>query len=373
MVDKAQINNIPEARIILGESHTMLQENLILSVKQERPGTFPKGPDGVKIYPVLAISGGGANGAYGAGLLKGWTKSGTRPEFKIITGVSTGALIAAFAFLGPDYDAELEKFYTTMSTKDVMTPKGPLSILFGDSLASNKPLSRIIASIATKEFLAKVAARHEQGYRLFVGTANLDAQRFVVWDMGAIARRGDTKLFGDVILASAAIPVIFPPSIFKVEADGKQYDEMHSDGGTITQVFTTYKILEGMKGVAGDQDIETSDVRAKLYIIRNGYMSPEYKKVDDTLAALAERSFDTIINSQGVGDIYRLYLFMKSRNNDFNFACIPSDFKQNCKEMFDPVEMKRLFDKGYNDAVNGYKWHKIPPGFDPSHVKEDVK
>lgn len=355
---------MPEARISVGETNTMLQENLLLSVKQEKPGDFPAGADGVKVYPVLAISGGGANGAYGAGLLKGWSKEGSRPKFKMITGVSTGAIIAALAFLGEEYDAELEKFYTKMSTKDVMAPKGPISILFGDSLASNKPLARTIASVVDEKFLAKVAAEHEKGRRLFVGTANLDAQRFVVWDMGAIARRGNVELFRKVIVASAAIPVIFPPSIFDVKVDGKQYDEIHADGGTVTQVFTTYKILEGMRSAAESLGIDPSKMKSKLYIIRNGYMFPVYKKVEDTLPALADRSFGVIIDSQGVGDAYRIYMFMKNRGNDYNLAFIPNDFKQDSKEMFDPVDMKRLFDRGYNDAVGGYKWHKVPPGME---------
>lgn len=365
LVCKAQISDMPEARVIMGESHTMLQENLILSVKQERPEDFPVGPDGVKTYPVLAISGGGANGAYGAGLLKGWTKEGSRPKFKVITGVSTGALIAVFAFLGEEYDSEIERYYTTMSTKDVMSPKGLFMILFGDSLASNKPLAKVIASIVDKDFLAKIASEHERGRRLFVGTTNLDAQRFVIWDMGAIALRGDVELFRKIILASAAIPIVFPPSIFHVEADGNAYDEVHVDGGTLTQVFTIYKLLEGMRGAAKSLNIDPSKVKAKLYIIRNGYMYPTYRKVEDTLPSLAERSFDAIIDSQGVGDAYRIYVFMKERGNDYNLAFIPTDFKNNSKEMFDPVDMKRLFDRGYNDAVNGYKWHKAPPGAEP--------
>lgn len=372
LMDKAQIDDMPEARVMSGESNTMLQENLILSLKQEKPEDFPVGSDGIKAYPILAISGGGANGAYGAGLLKGWSKEGSRPEFKVITGVSTGALIAAFAFLGKDYDPELEKFYTTMSTKDVMAAKWPLAALFGDSLASNKPLAKVIASIVDEKFLAKIAAIHERGRRLFIGTANLDAQRFVVWDMGAIARRGNLKLFRQVILASAAIPVIFPPSIFHVEAEGKTYDEIHADGGTVTQVFTTYKLLDGMQGAIKDLGIDPSKIRSKLYMIRNGYMSPIYKEVKDTLPSLAERSFDTIINSQGLGDTYRIYTFMKQGGNDYNLAFIPSEFKQNSKEMFDPVDMKRLFDRGYSDAVGGYKWHKVPPGLE-ANPEEAVK
>lgn len=371
LVTRAHIANMDDVRFVMGGSHTKMQESLLVSAKQEAPGDFPAGPGGVKVYPILAISGGGANGAYGAGLLKGWSEEGSRPVFKVVTGVSTGAIIAPLAFLGKEYDPELEKVYTTMATKDVMANKLPLMSLFGDSFASNAPLARTIAKMADKKLLARIAVEHKRGRRLLVGTANLDAERFVIWDMGAIAVRGDVELFRKVILASAAIPVIFPPSVFHVEADGKSYDELHADGGTLTQVFVTYKLLEGMEGAAKSLGIDPSKIKGKLYIIRNGYMSPTYEKVKANLASLAQRSFDMLIDSQGVGDAYRIYVFTKERGNDYNLAFIPPDFKGDSKEMFDPEMMRRLFNRGYEDAVHGYKWHKVPPGVDGPLIKSE--
>ena len=364
LVEQARIGDMDDVRVIVGESNTMLQINLLESVKQERPEDFPASFIGVKTYPVLAISGGGANGAYGAGLLKGWSQEGSRPVFKVVTGVSTGALIAPFAFLGKEYDNELEKYYTTMSTKDVMARRFPGTALFSDSFVSNRPLARTIERLVTREILKKIAAEHRRGRRLFVGTANLDAQRFVVWDMGAIALRGDIGLFRKVLLASAAIPVIFPPEVFRVQVNGMQYDELHADGGTMTQVFTIAKLLDGMESAAKFMKIDPSKIKSKLYLIRNGYVSPTYKKVKDDLSSLAARSFDTIIDAQGLGDTYRIYTFTKKRGNDYNLAFIPSDFKMANKEMFDPKEMRRLFDRGYADAIAGYKWHKSPPGLE---------
>lgn len=362
LVMKAKIGNMDEVRLIIGEHNTAVQDNLLRSVKEESPEDFPTGPDGIKIYPVLAISGGGANGAYGAGLLKGWTKEGSRPVFKVVTGVSTGAIIAPFAFLGKDYDDELEKCYTTMSTKDVVSGHLPLTSLFGNSLSSNAPLAKTISKTVNKDILEKIAFEHRRGRRLFVGTADLDSQRFVIWDMGAIACRGDKELFCKVIVASAAIPIIFPPSIFHVEADGRQYDEMHADGGTLTQVFAMGKLLEGMEGAARSLGIDQSKIKGKLYIIRNGHMSFTYKKVENNIPSIAQRSFDMMVDAQGVGDAYRLYVFAKELGNDYNLAFIPPDFKQEPKEMFDPQEMRRLFERGYADASTGYKWHKAPPG-----------
>lgn len=370
LVTRALVDNMAEIRTIIGTTDTIMQENLLESIKEESAEDFPFGPGGIKTYSVLAISGGGADGAYGAGLLKGWSEEGSRPVFKIITGVSTGAIIAPFAFLGKEYDAELERIYTTMSTKDVLTYRDPFAAFFGNSLASNKPLERLIKSLISDKVIKEIALQHKLGRRLFVGTAGLDAQRFVVWDMGAIAARGDAKLFRKVILASSAIPVIFPPSLFHVKADGKSYDEIHADGGTLTQFFATYKLLDNMQEAAKALGVDTSKIKSKLYIIRNGRVTPDYKKVEDSLSSLAERSINTIIDAQGAGDAYRVYVFTKKTGSDYNLAYIPSDFKDESKEMFDPKAMKQLFDRGYKDAAGGYKWHKAPPGLETG--QEDV-
>lgn len=364
LLSKAKVDNMAEIRTIMGIPNPVLQENIINSIKEENPADYPAGIDGVKVYPMLAVSGGSANGAYGAGLLKGWSAEGSRPVFKIVTGVSTGAIIAPFAFLGKEYDDELEKLYTSMSTASVMRPKRPFQALLGDSLATNTPLERQINAAVDAKILEKIANEHRRGRRLFVGTTLLDAQRFVVWDMGAIACRGDVGLFRKVILASAAIPVIFPPVYIHVEADGNSYDEMHVDGGTVTQVFTLYKVLDTAGNLVKEHNIDASKIRGKCYIIRNGYVTPDYKAVKDNLSSIADRAFDTMINSQGVGDTYRLYTYMKKIGNDYNLAFIPPDFRPEKKEEFDPKAMKELFDRGYQDAVKGYKWHKEPPGLE---------
>lgn len=351
-----------DVRTYAGSEDSELQRNLLASIKEENPQDYPAGPDGVKVYPMLAISGGSANGAYGAGLMKGWSAEGSRPKFKIVTGVSTGAITAPFVFLGPDFDAELETLYTTMSTKNVMKTKGLLRVLFGDSFASNKPLEKNIEELVTPGLLKKIAVEHKAGRRLYVGTVNLDHGKFIVWDMGAIAVKGDKKLFADVIRASAAIPVIFPPVFIHVEADGKQYDEMHVDGGTITQAFTVYRLIDPMIEKIKAAGVDPSRLKAKCYVIRNGYVTGNYDAVEDSLSSIAARASDTMINSQGVGDTYRIYTYMKDRGNDFYLAFIPSDYRPTKKEEFDPQQMRQLFEKGYEDAVKGYKWHRLPPG-----------
>lgn len=319
-----------------------------------------------KTYAMLAISGGGANGAYGAGLLNGWSQSGTRPVFKIVTGISTGAIIAPFAFLGSEYDAKLREFYTQYSTKDILSRKVFLRAVFSDSFASSRPLERLIERNFDAGLLQRIAEEHKKGRRLYVGTTNLDTQRLVVWDMGRIACRGDEqalRLFRKIILASSSIPVVFPPVYVRVEAGEVPYDEMHVDGGIARQVFFLYDVIQGFDHAVKGRHLDVSKIRYKIYIIRNGYADAVPKDVRDDLSSIASRALDTMTNSQGVGDMYQLYAFARRGNGEFNLAYIPSEHVQKDKEFFDPVEMRELFDLGFRSARNGYQWKKTPPGF----------
>ncbi len=313
-----------------------------------------------RVYSVLAISGGSANGAYGAGLLNGWSKEGSRPEFKIVTGISTGAIIAPFAFLGRAYDDKLKEFYTKYSTKDVIKIE-----VSNNSLASVKPLKRLIEKYADKQLLDEIAAEYKKGRRLYIGTTNLDAQRLVIWDMGKIASVGDNKalkLFRKIILASASIPIAFPPVYFTVEAGDKIYDEMHVDGGTTKQVFFVYDVLQGFDDAFKENGIDISKIKYNIYVIRNGYVDPVWKEVPDRISSIAERSIDTMTNAQGAGDLYQLYVFAKISKGDFNLAYIPTANVYSAKEPFDASVMRKLFDLGFEQAEHGYQWNKTPPG-----------
>jgi predicted acylesterase/phospholipase RssA len=222
----------------------------------------------------LAVSGGGSDGAFGAGLLVGWTARGDRPEFDIVTGVSTGALTAPFAFLGPRHDGALKEVYTKYSTDELVTKQPIRGLLGGEALANNAPLARVIASYVNEGFLQEVAHEHAPGRRLLIGTTNLDAQRPVIWDMGRIASSPHAlELFRSVLLASAAIPGVFPPVFIKVQADGQAREEMHVDGGTTNQVF----LLPTQITTGGiDAKLGINPIR-RLYIIRNGRLDPEFK------------------------------------------------------------------------------------------------
>jgi hypothetical protein len=361
---KVTIDGMPDIRSDIDDPDpVVIQNSLIESFKQEGLVNLL----GIKIYPVLAVSGGGANGAYGAGVLKGWSKEGSRPIFKIITGVSSGSITALYAFLGKDYDEQLEHFFTTASTKDIMRQNNIFSILFGDSLMSPAPMVKKISGIVDGKLMARVAEEHKRGRRLFIGTVNLDAQEFVVWDMGALACMGGSdslKMFRKIILASCSLPMTFPPVHFKVtSATGELYDEMHVDGGTIRGVFSIDRLTKNMEGAAKFLGIDPSKYRPRIYILSNSYMSPIRQQVEDSLVGISMRSLDTVVAAANDGDIYRLYATAKRRGLDFNLAYIPSDFKPHPKELFDKEEMQRLFKRGYDDAVNGYKWYKTPPGY----------
>jgi len=358
--NKAGIAGIPDARSWGDEWPTFSAKRFATFTENDFRREYPNSYDRPHNY--LAISGGGANGAYGAGLLVGWTASGTRPEFNMVTGVSTGALTAPFAFLGADYDAKLETVYTTTTTKDVVRKRNPIAAVFSDSMADTTPLAALIAKLIDADMIAAIAREHKKGRRLFIGTVNLDAGRPVIWNIGAIAASDHPRkveLIHDILRASAAIPVAFPPVVISVEADGKPYDEMHVDGGTGSQVFvypaaTDWKVIAQKLKVHG---------KPHVYVIRNSFLDPSYEGVNRNVLPIASRTIDSLIRTQGIGDIYQIYALCERDGNDFNLAYIPSDFTDEPSEGFDPVYMKKLFERGYQMAREGYPWKKEPPGY----------
>jgi len=357
---KAVIPGIPDARFWGDEWPTFAAERFETFTVADFQREFDAVYDRPHNY--LAISGGGANGAFGAGLLVGWTATGERPEFSMVTGVSTGALTAPFAFLGPDYDAEMKEVYTSTTTHDIATKRNVLDAAFGDSMTDTAPLKKLIAKYIDAEMINAIAREHKRGRRLFVGTVNLDAARSVIWNIGAIAASDypqKTELIRELLRASAAIPVAFPPVFISVEAEGKQYDEMHVDGGTGSQVF--------VYPAAADWRLITEKLKVKgkpqVYVIRNSFLDPDYQGMKRNVLPIASRTIDSLIRTQGVGDLYQIYALCRRDGNDFNLAYIPSDFTEKPTEGFDPVYMKKLFARGYQMALQGYPWDKAPPGF----------
>lgn len=358
----AEIPGMPGMRYVLPEEMQMMlrdgQESLTAELKT-RADAGATGP--LPSVSFLAVSGGGANGAYSVGLLCGWTAAGDRPEFKLVTGISTGALIAPFAFLGAKYDDLLREFYTSVSTKDVLEKRTRLSALFNDGLADNMPLKRLIRSIISADLLREIANEHAKGRILLVATTNIDAHRPVIWNMTKIAASGhpdSLELFQEVLVASAAIPGAFPPTMFDVEADGQLYQEMHVDGGAFAQVFV-YPTRYELKRMGIEAGVER---KRTLYIIRNSKMMPDGSEVARRTLPIAKRAIASLIHTQGIGDLHRIYAVSERDGVDYNVAYIPDTFHAPNREEFDTEYMRALFKVGYEQALKGYPWRKHPPG-----------
>lgn len=309
----------------------------------------------------LTLSGGGGSGAFGAGILAGWTKAGNRPKFDIVTGISAGALIAPFAFLGPAYDEQIKEGFTTITDSKIYAKHTILRALAIGALSTNAPLAKMLDKYITEDMLDLVARESSKGRRLFIGTTNLDADRAVIWDMGAIAashRPDRLQLFREVILASTSIPGIFPPVDVEVTAAGKRYHEMHVDGGTTMELFL---MPAGLTLGEVNRTFHTR-VKARLYIIRNGRTTPEPSIVKGTLPDIAEKAVSSLIKTQGIGDLYRLYAIAKRDGIDYNFIDIPTDFTVEAKSPFDNKYMRALYEKGFEMGRRGMPWKKAPPG-----------
>ena len=355
--EQAVIPGIPHARFWGDETPEDLQERLDLFQGHQRVNST--GP-----ISALALSGGGANGAFGAGLLKGWTEAGDRPEFRIITGISTGALIAPFAFIGSEMDGELEHFFTTTSTDDLLIRRNRLFLLTIDSVTDSSPLRNTLRELFSLEFVEAIANEHRKGRRLYIGTTHLDAGRPMIWNIGAIAisdRPDARELMADIVLASASIPGIFPPVLMQVEADGASYDEMHVDGGAASQVFL-YPPSLNIKSLL--QELQLKQREISVYVIRNSLLTPNWTTVAPRVPAIVQRSVGVLIRSQGVGDVNQIYLRTLRDEIDFNLAFIPPTFDMEANEEFDKVYMRALFDLGYRLAKEGYNWKKSPIGFE---------
>jgi hypothetical protein len=310
----------------------------------------------------LALSGGGQHGAFGAGVLRAWTESGTRPVFDAVSGISTGAIISTFAFLGSDYDDVLEEFYTTNSTEDLLIPTIFSGITGGTALSSTTPLRTQIAQYITPEILEQVAIEHRKGRLLFVGTTNLDVSRPVIWNMGAIAASGHPnalQLFRDVILASAAIPVAFPPVFINVEAGGATYDEMHVDGGATSQVSL---VSPEVPIYLIDEQIGHKLDRA-VYVIVNGRIVPPPKAVSPRVLKIGAAALSSLTYSGTVSDLYKIYAIAVREQMDVHFGWTPETFLVEPTEAFDPTYMRKLYDFGHDLEASGMLWSNYPPYF----------
>jgi len=364
-LNQAQMLGVESSKIRFWGDEVPKDLNGIVAKAQERHEAAIAAGYGRKpneVVNILAISGGGSDGAFGAGLLNGWTQSGKRPKFEVVTGVSTGALIAPFAFLGSQKDGLLREFYTQHSTKDIVTPTVVQGLFGGASISSSAPLAQLIAKYIDRKTFNQIAEEHRRGRYLLIGTTNIDAQRSVIWDMGEIATIGTDaalQLFRKVILASASIGGAFPPVPIDVLINGQRRQELHVDGGTTDNI-----VLMPVQVNIGvfDRALKRKPKR-RLFIIVNSHLNPEWEPTKASAIDIASRSISTLIKHQTIGDVRKLYDFSKTNKIDFNLATIPPGFKDKSTEAFDKTYMRKLFKYGEALGMKGYPWGKEPINF----------
>ncbi|MEM9146967.1 MAG: patatin-like phospholipase family protein [Pseudomonadota bacterium] len=364
----AEIPGYPGARVWGDASAPNVEERLIEFISQIRARAVAEGgmPNGGRLDS-LVLSGGGSDGPFGAGLLVGWTETGARPEFTFVTGISAGALIAPFAFLGPQFDSALEEFSVENSTETLVTLQILSGILDGIGLVDNSKLRQKLRGLITPEVVLQIAAEHEKGRRLIIGTTNLDAQRPVYWGVSQIASQGRDRpeetadLITKIMLASASIPGAFPPQFFTVETPGGGlFTEMHVDGGVTNQLF----FLPAQTRIGGlPEDIERFVQSGTIYIVRNTKISPDYEPIPPGIVQIASRSISTMIKFGGRSDIKVLEEQARIAGFGVKVTAVPDSFQAEETELFDPVYMRALFEVGRDMADDPGTWTlDVSPG-----------
>src|SRR3954468_18953684 len=305
----------------------------------------------------LALSGGGADGAYGVGVLNGWTAAGTRPTFSVVSGVSTGGLIAPFAFLGAQYDDTLKEVYTSGIAESLLNDPSIIRVLFGSGLFGNTRLRELVARYVGPEIMAQVARENAKGRRLLVVTTDLDTQRTAIWDMGKIAAVGTPealKLFRDVMAASASIPLVFPPILIEAEGQGHKFQEMHVDGGVTAPVLTLPEALLFQGRLPGNAKMD-------IYILVNKKIERNFELVANSTIDVASRSLSAITQSQTRSIIFSTYDFARRNRLGFHLSYIERDYPAAASEGFDTTSMRALYQYGYERAAAGQAWTSRMP------------
>jgi len=323
-------------------------------------------------HDILLLSGGGSYGAYQAGVVCGWSDAGAMPEFSVVTGISAGSLLAVAVFAGSEYLPEIRRLYTELSQKNIL--RGDLWLRrhfphpFGigaDSFASDTRfranLRRVLDSPG---YFEKIAAAHAKGRRLYIGTTNLDTETFVPWDMGAIASRGtpeSRKLYEDIILASCAIPLLFPPVRIPVTIDGKCYEEMHADGFVTRNLF-----FYPPSDWPGDAEDGKTGLRmlagARVYAVVAGKLYNEPAGIKPSRIGIGLRTVESQMASLQRADLARIHSQCVRRGMILRVAAIPNEYAPIYSPIhFDPVQMTKLFCTGYTQAQSDRVWNRETP------------
>lgn len=365
MIDPRPLSSLPLPRKRLpappaGRGRIRGFEDIRLSVEQAETSleaaadrlSLPRSGWSSGHFDMLAVSGGAAGGAYGAGALVGLTEAGTRPEFALVTGVSTGALIAPFAFLGPAWDERLADAYTGGHAADLLSLRRLASTLTG-SLFRGEALDALIHPFVDEALIDAVATEHRRGRRLLVATTDLDSQKACIWDMGTIACHGGQEavaLFREVLAASASLPGLFPPRRFPCEVDGEPFEEMHVDGGVAAPLFLMPEALLRWKRVGRRLQ------RSRVHILVNTVLEPEPRTTAQNVAAVLTRSFDAMLRFSYRQALGVATTFCAAQGLPISVAAIPDEPEQGGMLSFDTATMQRLFEAGRQRARGGDLW-----------------
>ena len=311
---------------------------------------------------LLSLSGGGQNGAFGAGFLMGWRESGQRPEFDIVGGVSTGALLATHALLGtPADDAKLEAMYTQVTKDDIYQARGVFSLLSADSLKDTAPLRALIAKYITAEALQRVATAYDDGRLLVVGTTNVDYGQTWVWNMSLIAKDGDLELYRKVLLASASFPIVFPP----VEING----HLFVDGAARSNL-----VVPGMGGT--ERPKPPLYGAGNLYLIDNGKLNHPPEALRRALGDVAATTISVMMDQSMQTALTRSYFGTQVLGYAFNMVAIPDSVEIGKDPLaFDPKQMRAAFEAGRAMAKQAAPWSSAPAnvGDIPTWALEAIK
>jgi hypothetical protein len=347
----AVVPDMPDVRFWSDETPAEMTK-IRSRLTRERRGTATEGLP----LTLLALSSGSDNAAYAAGVLEGWTRSGTRPDFTVVTGVSAGALTAPFAFLGSDHDARLRRLYTTITQKDVFARRGVSGLVSGPSLVDTRPLRTLIAANIDAALVDRIAAQHKRGRRLYIMTTNLDAGRGVVWDMGAIAASGSPRrldLFRDILLASASVPGAFTPVLIPAQSGGQSFSELHVDGATISGFYVVPDAALWTGGGA--------QPGGAIYLIVNGKLAPDFEVVKPRSFSILGRALMTVLYSQDRLSIIGTYNYARQHGMNFHMTYIGDDFGEKSKSLFAQPYMSNLYEYGVRKGASKSSWLTQPP------------
>lgn len=353
------------------DDHAPAPPRLVRQVDEAaRDRTRPMQPPG-RPYTFLALSGGGLYGSFGVGLAAGWDQSGARPEFDVVTGISTGALMATFIFLGPQYDDFLRDTVVGVRRRDLLARRPVVAIPFTGAFFSARPITRQIEEVFTPQVMAEVAAAHAAGRRLYVGTTNLDSRRLIIWDMGAIASKGTPEslaLYRQIVLASSSVPGAFPPVKIAVEIDGRTYEELHVDGGVSDEViFRAFMVadLNRLAGIPG----AIAPAGSVLYVVNNGKMYAEPSCVEPRVIPMLNASFRSVVYGKTRDELYRIYLNCLETGVGFRHTAIPQDLQLGDTSALgiSREDQEKIYAAGVGigrTAGAGDHWRDLPPGTD---------